>query len=82
MTSDGPMVSFSNCQAEGRKSSHAVDVFGFLFLLLSLYWIDFSFLYVRDTLVHIECEAVFRPRMPIFFLGKWKMRRQSRVGLS
>ena len=43
---------------------------------------DFSFLYVKDTLVHIECEAVFRPRMPIFLLGKWKMRRQSREDLS
>ena len=44
-----------------------MDVEDFLFLLLSLNWIDFSFLYVRDTLVHIECEAVFMPRMPIFF---------------
>ena len=59
-----------------------MDVVDFLFLLLSLNWIDFSFLYVRVTLVHIECEAVFRPRMPIFLLGKWKMRRQSRAGLS
>ena len=42
----------------------------FLFSPLSLNWIDFSSLYVKDTLVHIECEAVFRPRMPIFSLGK------------
>ena len=82
MTSDGAMVIFSDCQAEGRRSSHVVDVVDFLFLLLSLNWIDFSFLYVKDTLVHVECEAVFRPRMPIFLLGKWKMRRQSRAGLS
>ena len=75
------MVSYSNCQAEGRRSSHVVVV-DFLFLILSLNWIDFSFLYVQDTLVHIECEAGFRPRMPIFLLGKWKMRRQSRAGLS
>ena len=59
-----------------------MDVVDFLFLLLSLNWIDFSFLYVKDTLVHIECEAVCRPRMPIFLRGKWKMRRQSRAGLS
>ena len=78
----GPMVSFSFCQAEGRRSSHVVDVVDFLFLPLSLNWIDFSFLYMKDTLVHIECEAVFRPRMPIFLLGKWKMRRQSRAGVS
>ena len=66
----GPTVIFSDCQAEGRRSSHVVDVVDFLFLLLPLNWIDFSFLYVKDTLVHIECEAVFRPRMPIFLLGK------------
>ena len=60
------MVSFLDCQAEGRRSSRVVVVVDFLFLLLSLNWIDFSFLYVRDTLGHIECEAVFRPRMPIF----------------
>ena len=76
------MVTFTDCQAKGRRSSHVVDVVDFLFLLLSLNWIDFSFLYVRDTLVHIECEAVFRPRMPIFSLGKWKMRKQSRADLS
>ena len=58
-----------------------MDVVDFLFLPLCLNWIDFSFLYVKDTLVHIEFEAVFRPRMPIFFLGKWKMRRQSRASL-
>ena len=51
VTSDGPMVSFSECQAEGRNSSHVVDVVDFLFLLLSLNW--------------IECELVFRPRMPV-----------------
>ena len=82
VTSDGPMVSFLDCQAEGRRSSHVVDVIDFRFLLLSLNWIDFSFLCVKDTLVHIECEAVFRPRMPIFLIGKWKMRRQSHAGLS
>ena len=82
LISDGSMVSFSDCQAEGRRSSHAVDVVDFLFLLLSLNWIDFSFLYVKDTLVRIECEAVFSPRMPIFLLGKWKMRRESRAALS
>ena len=59
-----------------------MDVVDFLFLLLSLNWIDFSFLYVKDTLIHVECEAVFRPRMPIVLLGKWKMRGQSRAGLS
>ena len=63
----GPMVRFSFWQAEGRRSSQVVDVVEFLFLPLSLNWIDFSFLYVKDTLVHIECEAIFRPRMPIFF---------------
>ena len=82
VTSDGPMVSSLGYQTKGRRSSHVVDVIDFLFLLLSLNWIDFSFLFVRDILVHIECEAVFRPRMPIFLLGKWKMRRQSRAGLS
>ena len=61
------MATCSDCRAEGRRSSHVVDVVDFLFLLLSLNWIDFSFLYVKDTLVHVECEAVFRPRMPIFF---------------
>ena len=66
----GPIVRFSFCQAEGRRSSHVVDVVDFLFLPLSLNWIDYSFLYVKDTVVHIECEAVFRPRMPIFLLGK------------
>ena len=66
----GPMVRFSFCQAEGRRSSHVVDVVDFPFSPLSLNWIDFSFLYVKDTLVHIECEAVLRPRMPIFSLGK------------
>ena len=76
------MVSFSDCQAEGRRSSHVVDLVDFLFLLPPLNWIDFSFLFVKDTLVHIECESVCRPRMPIFLLGKWKMRRQSRSGLS
>ena len=76
------MVSFADCQVEGRRSSHVVDVVDFLFLLLSLNWIYFSFLYVKDTLVHIECQAVCRPRMPIFLLGKWKMRRQSPAGLS
>ena len=70
MTSESPVVRFSECQAEGRRSSHVVDVVDFLFLLLSLNWIDFSFLYVKDTLVHIKCEAVFRPRMSIFLLGK------------
>ena len=64
------MVRFSFCQAEGRRYSHVVDVVDFLFLPLSLNWIDFSFLYVKNTLIHIECEAVFRPRMPIFLLGK------------
>ena len=64
------MVSFADCQAEGRRSRHVVDVVDFLFLPLCLNWIDFSFLYVKDTLVHIEYEAVFRPRMPIFLLGK------------
>ena len=59
-----------------------MDIVDFLFLLLTLNGIDFSFLYVKDTLIHVECEAVFRPRMPIFLLGKWKMRRQSRAGLS
>ena len=65
------MVSFSDCQAEG-SSSHVVDVVDFLFLLLSLNWIDFSFLYVKDTLVHIECEAVCRLRMPIFYVVNGK----------
>ena len=64
------MVSFSDCQAEGWRSSYVVDVVNFLFLLLPSNWIDFSFLYVKDTLVHIECEAVFGPRMPIFLFGK------------
>ena len=82
MTSDGPMVSFADCPAEGRRSKHVVDIVDVLFLFLSLNWIDFSFLCMKDTLVHIECQAVFRPRMPIFLLGKWKMRRQSPVGLS
>ena len=52
-----------------------------LSLLTSFNWIDFfSFGYVKDTLVHIE--AVCRAQMPIFLLGKWKTRRQSRAGLS
>ena len=69
MTLDGLMVSFSDCQAEGRRSSHVLDLVDFLLLLLlSLNWIDFYFLFVKDTLVHIECEAVYRPRMPIILL--------------
>ena len=52
-----------------------------LSLFTSFNWIDFfSFGYVKDTLVHIE--AVCRAQMPIFLLGKWKTRRQSRAGLS
>ena len=39
----GPMVRFSFCQAEGRKSSHVLDVVDFLFLPLSLNWVDFFF---------------------------------------
>ena len=77
MTPGGPTVGFSDCLAEGRRSSHVVDLVAFLSLLLSLNWLDFSFLYVKDTLVHIECQAVFRPWRPIFLLGKFKMRRQS-----
>ena len=50
----GPMVCFSFCQAEGRRLSHVVHVVYFIFFPLSLNWIDFSFLYVKDTLVHIE----------------------------
>ena len=61
MTSDGPMVIFSDCQGRPEIESRRG---------CSLKWIDFSFLYVKDILVHIECEAVFRPRMPIFLLGK------------
>ena len=34
VTSDGTMVSFANCQAEGRRSNHVVDIVDFLFLLL------------------------------------------------
>ena len=38
------------------------------FFFTSFFKLDrFFFLYVKDSLVHIECEAVFRPRMPIFF---------------
>ena len=36
-----------------------MGVVDFIFLLISLNWIDFSFLYVKDNLAHIECEAVF-----------------------
>ena len=49
MTSDGPILSFSDSPAEGRRSSFAVDVFNFLFLLLSLNWIDFSFLMFKKA---------------------------------
>ena len=31
VTLDGPMVSFSDCQVEGQRSSHAVDVLDFSF---------------------------------------------------
>ena len=31
VTSDGPMVSFSDSQAEGRRSNHVVDIVDFLF---------------------------------------------------
>ena len=58
------MVSFSDCQAEGRRSSHVVVV-DFLFLILSLNWIDFSFLYVKDTLVH------YNHKLPRFFSRFW-----------
>ena len=44
MTSEGPIVGVPHCHAEGGG--------------LSLNWIDFSFLYAKDTLVHIE--AVYR----------------------
>ena len=67
MTSVVQWLSFQSVKWEGRISSHVVDVVDFLFLPLSLNWIDFSFLYVKDTLVHMECETVFRPWMPIFF---------------
>ena len=67
MTSDGSMVSFSDCQAEGRRSSHVVDVVDFLFLLLSLNWIDFSFHYVKDPLVHIVCETFIQASDAYFF---------------
>ena len=69
------MVSFSDCQGELRRLNHVVDIVDFLFLLLSLNWIDFSFLYVKDTLVHIECQAVFRPWMPNFFT--WSMENET-----
>ena len=60
VTSDG-------FQTAKRKAGDRVTswmLLTFFFLLLSFNWIDFSFLYVKDTLVQIECEAVFRP---IFF---------------
>ena len=63
--SDGPIISFSDCEAEGRRSSLIVDPVDFLFLLLSFNRIDFSLLYVKDTLDHKE--AVCRVRMPIVF---------------
>ena len=69
---DGPMVSFSDCKAEARTPSHVVHLVDFLFLLLTLNGIDFSFLYVKDTLIHVECQAVFRPWMPIFYLVNGK----------
>ena len=43
------MGSFSDSPAEGRRSSFAVDVFDFLFLLISLNWIDFSFLMFKKA---------------------------------
>ena len=46
VASDGPTVSFSDCQAEGRRSSHVVDVIDFHFFLLSLNWIDFFLFFV------------------------------------
>ena len=49
MTSDGPMVRFSDSPAEGWRSRFVVDVFDFLFLLLSLNWIDFSFLMFKKA---------------------------------
>ena len=45
----GPMVSFSDSPAERRRSSFVLDVFDFLFLLLSLNWIDFSFLMFKKA---------------------------------
>ena len=50
--------------------------------MIPLHVVELALSNTKDTLVHIECEAVFRPRMPIFLLGKCKMRRQSRAGLS
>ena len=50
VTSDGPMVRFSEGQAKGRRSDPVGNVVDFLFLLLSLNWIDISFLYVKSTL--------------------------------
>ena len=65
------MVQWLAFQAVKRKAGERVTwMLLTIFLPLSLNWSDFSFLYVKDTLVHIECEAVFRPQMPIFLLGK------------
>ena len=36
VTSDNPMVHFSDWQEESRRSSYVVDVVDFIFLLLSL----------------------------------------------
>ena len=73
------MVQWLAFQTVKRKAGDRVTswlLLTFFFLILSLNWIDFSFLYVKDTLVHIECEAGLRPRMPIFYLvnGKWEGR--------
>ena len=63
-------LAFQTDKRKAGELSHVVDLVDFFCLLLSLNWIDFSLLFVKDTLVHIECEAVCRPRMPIFLLGK------------
>ena len=54
----GSPSDISDCRAEGRRSSHVVDLVDFLLILVSLNWIDFSFLYLKNTLVHMEDKRV------------------------
>ena len=57
------MVCFSDSPAEGRRSSFVVDVFDFLFLLLSLNWIDVSFLMFKKA---TQCRLL-KPLVSLWF---------------
>ena len=59
------MDSIPDCGADGPSSIPSEGILDFLFC--SFFKLNrFSFLFFKDTLVYIECEAVCRPWLPIF----------------